>query len=103
MSDWKYAQKDPSEALAQLHYFSVRKKHSAGEMEVRITVQEFATCEIGALKFFASADIELNQKTAKFRPSGWSDNLAGALSECLKNLRKFEYEGPGQAAAASND
>ncbi len=48
------------------------------------------------------ADIELNQKTAKYRPSGWSDTLMGALSECLKNLRKFEYEGP-EASAKSGD
>jgi hypothetical protein len=101
VSDWKYAQRDPSEALAQLHHFSVKKKHSSGEIEVRITVQEFATPEIGALRFFAVADIELNQKTAAFRPTGWSDSLTGALSECLKNLRKFEYEGPDQAAVSS--
>ena len=103
MSDWKYAQRDPSETLAQLHYFSVRKKHASGEIEARITVQEFATPEIGALQFFAMADIELNQKTAKFKPSGWSNTLLGALSECLKNLRKFEYEGTEQASAASTD
>lgn len=103
MSDWKYAQKDPEERLAQLHFFSVRKKHSSGEVETRITVQEFATPEIGALQFFAMADIELNQKTAKFQPSGWSNTLAGALSECLKNLRRFEYEGPEQASAQSAD
>jgi hypothetical protein len=94
MSDWKYAQKDPAEALAQLHYFSVKKKHSRGEIEARITVQEFASSEIGALKFFAVADIELNQKAAAFRPSGWGDSLAHALSECMKNMRRFEYEGP---------
>jgi hypothetical protein len=94
MSDWKYVQQDPSEALARLHFFSVGKKHSSGEIEARITVREFATPEIGALQFFAMADIELNQETAKFQPSGWSDTLLGALSECLKNLRRFEYEGP---------
>ena len=103
MSEWKYAQKDPEERLAQLHFFSVRKKHSSGEIETRITVQEFATPEIGALQFFAMADIELNQKTARFQPSGWSNTLAGALSECLKNLRRFEYEGTEQASAQSAD
>ena len=92
MSDWKLVQKDPSETLAKLHFFSVKKKHAGGDTEVRITVQEFATPEIGALQFFAIADIELNQKTAKFQPSGWSNTLMGALSECMKNLRRFEYE-----------
>jgi hypothetical protein len=103
MSEWKYVQENPSEALARLHFFSVRKKHSSGEIETRITVHEYATPEIGALQFFAMADIELNQKTATYRPSGWSDTLMGALSECLKNLRKFEYEGPDQASSASAD
>ncbi|MGD1095070.1 MAG: hypothetical protein ABSB35_24150, partial [Bryobacteraceae bacterium] len=63
MSDWKYVQIDPSETLAKLHFFSVKKKHASGDLEVRITVQEFATPEIGALQFFAMADVELNQKT----------------------------------------
>ena len=99
MSDWKFVQKDPSERLAKLHFFEVRKKHAGGEHEVRITVREFATAEIGALQFFASADIELNQKTAKFQPCGWADSLMGALSECLKNLRRFEYEQEHSATA----
>jgi len=99
MSDWKHAQKDKSEALARLHFFSVKKKHSSGDLDVRITVHEFATPEIGALEFFARADIELNQKIATFQPVGWSDTLLGALGECLKNLRRFEYEGTEQASA----
>ena len=99
MSDWKHAQKDKSEALAQLHFFSVKKKHSSGYIDVRITIQEFATPEIGALQFLAKADIELNQKVAAFQPIGWSDTLLGALGECLKNLRRFEYEGPEPASA----
>jgi hypothetical protein len=81
MSDWKYVRQDSTEALARQHFFSVGKKHSSGEIETRITVREFAT-----------PDIELNQKTAKFQPSGWSDTLMAALSECLKNLRRFECQ-----------
>jgi hypothetical protein len=102
VSDWKFVQKDPSETLAQLHFFSVKKKYSEGEMEVRITVREFATPEIGALQFFAMADIELNQKAMKFQPSGWSNTLAGALEECMKNVRRFEYQG-GQTSASTAD
>jgi hypothetical protein len=101
MSDWKYAEKDPAEALALLHYFSVKKKHASGEIDVRITVQEFASAEIGALRFLAVANIELNQNIATYRPSGWGDSLTAALSECMKNLRKFEYEGPEPASSAS--
>jgi hypothetical protein len=92
MSDWKFLQGDPSEALAKLHFFSVTKKHAAGEIEARITVKEFATAQLRDLHFFAVADIELNQKTLKFQPVGWSETLMGAVGECLKNLRKFEYE-----------
>jgi len=36
MSDWKHVQRDPSEALAKLHFFSVTKKHAAGEIEARL-------------------------------------------------------------------
>ncbi len=87
MSDWKYLQQHNSEKLARLHFFSVMK----GEVEVRITVWEYAMPDI-AMKFFARADIELNQKTAPFEPAGWGDTLSEALSECLKNLRRFEYQ-----------
>jgi hypothetical protein len=92
MSDWKYEQRDPSECLAKLHFFSVKKRHAGGEVEARITVHEYATPEIGAMQFFAMADIELNQKAVKFSPSGWANTLTGALSECLKNMRRFEYQ-----------
>jgi hypothetical protein len=94
VEDWKFTQKDPSEALARLHFFSIKKKHASGEVETRITVKEFATAKTTDMKFFAVADIELNQKTMKFQPCGWAETLMGALTECLRNLRKFEYEGP---------
>lgn len=62
-------------------------------IEARITVKEFATTKTSDMKFFATADIGLNQKTLKFHPVGWSETLLGALSECMRNLRKFEFEG----------
>ncbi len=92
MNDWKLLQKDPSEALARLHYFSVVKKHATGEVEARITVKEFATAKTSDMQFFACADVALNQKTLSFHPAGWGESLLIALSECLRNLRKFEYE-----------
>lgn len=103
MDDWKYLQREPSEALAKLHFFSVTKKHLSGEIEARITVKEFATTHLRDLQFFAVADIELNQKTLKFQPVGWSETLMGALAECLKNLRRFEYESLDQASAPPTD
>ena len=101
MSDWKHIQRDPAEQLAKLHYFSVKKPHASGPVEMRITVWEYATPEIGNLKFFAQADVELNQRTAPFQPCGWSSTLEGAVSECLRNIRKFEYE--EKQASASVD
>jgi hypothetical protein len=101
MEDWKYTQRDPSECLAKLHHFSVTKKHALGEIEAVITVKEFATPKTSDLKFYASADIDLNQKTLRFKPFGWSETLMGALAECLRNLRKFDYECEEQPAAHS--
>jgi len=93
MEGWKFAQKDPSEALALLHFFSVTKKHATGEIEARITVKEFAAPKTSDMKFLATADVALNQKTCKFHPVGFGETLLTALSECLRNMRNFEYEG----------
>jgi hypothetical protein len=103
VEDWKFTQQDPSEALAKLHFFSIKKKHAHGEVETRITVKEFATAKTTDMKFLAIADIELNQKTMKFQPCGWSNTLLGALTECLRNLRKFEYESPELPPETSAD
>jgi len=103
VEDWKFTQQDPSEALAKLHFFSIKKKHAHGEVEARITVKEFATAKTSDMKFLAIADIELNQKTMKFQPCGWAETMLGALTECLRNLRKFEYEGPELPAQTSAD
>ena len=103
MEDWKFAQQDSSEALAKLHFFSVKKKHARGEVEAHITVKEFATTKAADMKFFAVADIELNRRFMKFQPSGWSETLAGALAECLRNLRKFDYESPELPPETSED
>ena len=94
-------QRDPSEAFAKLHFFSVTKKYATGDVEARITVKECATAKRDDLKFYASADLELNQKALKFRPCGWSDTLFGALGECMRNFRKFEYEPEEHPALAS--
>jgi hypothetical protein len=56
-------------------------------------VKEFVCAPTSDLLFYAEADIELNQRTMPFRPSGWDCTLFGALANCLHNLRKFEYEG----------
>ena len=103
MNDWKYVQRDPSEALAQLHFYSVTKKHACGEVEARITVKEFASAKTSDMKFLATADIEVNQKTVKFQPIGWGETLLSALAECMRNLRKFEYEIESQPSEPKAD
>jgi hypothetical protein len=99
MEDWKFTQEGLGESLARLHFFSAKKKHATGEIEARITVKEFATARTADMKFYASADLELNQKAMPFQPCGWGETLQCALTECLRNLRKFEYETLDHAAS----
>jgi hypothetical protein len=103
MNDWKLAQRDPSERLAKLHFFSFTKKHAQGAIEARITVKEFVTAETSDMLFYAEADLELNQKALAFRPCGWHNTMFGALSDCLRNIRKFEYEGAEAGCASAQD
>ena len=93
MADWEYAQTDPAEELAQLHYFSFKKRQPDGEIELVITVKEFASRNALHMRFYAQADTELNQRTAPIRPFGWGDTLLNALCECLRAVRQFPYEG----------
>jgi len=66
-------------------------------------VKEFVTSKTSDMQYFASADIELNQKAMKFQPCGWSETLAGALGESLRNLRKFDYETAEDTSALPSD
>ena len=93
MSDWTFAQSDPSEELAQLHFFSVKKQHPKGEIEFIITVREYVDRNALRMRFFAQADKPTNQKTAPFTPFGWGETLLGALSECISAIQRFPYEG----------
>jgi hypothetical protein len=103
MENWKYVRRDSSEALANPHFFSVTKKHASGEIEIRITIKEFATPSNTDLAFFAQADIELNQKALRFRPFGWHETMMGALAECMRNVRRFDFEHPDADAAPCGD
>jgi hypothetical protein len=84
MKEWGYAQQDPSEELAQLHYFSVKKVQDGQAIEFVITVKEYITPPLGAMTFFAQADKQTNQRTAPYTPSGWGNNLMAALSTCIR-------------------
>ena len=92
MAEWVYAQTDPAEELAQLHYFSFKKRQPDGEIEFVITVKEFASRNTLQMQFYAQADKEVNQGTAPFRPFGWGDTLLGALSECLRAIRQHPVD-----------
>ncbi|HSM79492.1 MAG TPA: hypothetical protein VLT57_17760 [Bryobacteraceae bacterium] len=101
MDEWKLLQKDPSESMAKLHHYSVTKKHALGDVEVRITVKEFATAKTSDMKFYACADVELNQKAMPFKPCGWGETLFCALSDCMRNLRRFDFEQTEAEASAT--
>lgn len=93
MSEWPYLQKDTAEQMAQLHFFSMNKRHAGGDVTFRITVKEFAAPPPGQrLRFFAEADKSVNQKTAAFVPCGWGNSVFQALGDCVRLIREFPYE-----------
>jgi hypothetical protein len=100
VSDWKFAQKDVSEELALLHYFSIKKLQENGEVCFVITVKEFAAPPKGQFaRFFAQADKHVNQKTAPILPTGWGNSILEALTACVRMIREFPCEGEGTASA----
>jgi hypothetical protein len=94
MSDWTFAESDPSEELARLHSFSINIAQDGRPVEFRITVREYVTRNHLSMRFYAEADKQTNQKTAPFTPCGWGQTLLDALSSCIKEIRRFPYEGP---------
>jgi len=100
MRDWGFAQTDPTEELAQLHYFSMKKQQPGGAVEFTITVREYITPTEPTMHFFAQADKQTNQNTAPYRPCGWGKTLFEALVECVRAINKFSYEGESKSAEA---
>ena len=92
MSDWQFAQTDPSEELARLHLFAMKKRQPAGDVEFVITVFEYVNRNEQNMRFYARADKQVGQKTAPFIPFGWGDSMLRALSECKKLIQDFPYE-----------
>jgi hypothetical protein len=93
MSEWTFAQTQPSDELAQLHFYSINKREGEKTIEFRITVREYATPNHLNMLFFAEADKQTNQKTAAYTPSGWGQTLLQALSDCVRAIQRFPYEG----------
>ena len=63
------------------------------EIEFVITIKEFKPGADQSMRFLAQADKQTNQKTAPYLPSGWGSNLLQALSACIKEIKRFPYEG----------
>ena len=93
MSEWTFAQSQEFEELAQLHFFSINKKQGDQLIEFRITVKEYAAPNHLSMRFYAEADKPINQKTAAYIPNGWGSTLLQALSDCVKAIQRFPYEG----------
>jgi hypothetical protein len=93
MKEWGFAQTDPSQELAQLHYFSIKKHQAGAEVEFVIIVKEYITPKEPTMHFFAQADKQTNQKTAPYTPCGWGKTMLEALSECVRAINRFPYEG----------
>ena len=92
-AEWTFAQTDPDQHLAQLHQYSILRKRGAEEIEFVITVKEYVTPRDPAMKFLATSDRQTNQKTAAFTPVGWGKTLLDALSDCVRAIDRFPYEG----------
>jgi hypothetical protein len=92
VNEWKYTQRDPAEELAQIHYFTIKKRQGEESIEFLITVREYVTPKDPSMPFFAQADKQTNQRTAPYTPSGWGRSLSEALSNCMEAIRRFPYE-----------
>ena len=92
MSDSNFPYTEQLEELAQLHFFSVKKRYTGGEIEIRITVKEFATRNAQGMRFYAQTDQSLNQATVAFQPFGWGETISEALRECLTQIRQYRYQ-----------
>ena len=91
--EWTYAQSDPDDQLARLHYFSMLKRQADGDVEFTITIKEYVqNPEDHSMRFFAQADKQTNQGSAPFTASGWGSTLLKALSECVREIHRFPYE-----------
>ena len=93
MTDWVFAERQPSEQLARLHFFSIQKVQGEQTVEFRIAVYEYATKNHLSMRFYAQSEKQTNQKTLPFTPVGWGQTLLQALSECVDALPRFPYEG----------
>ena len=93
MTEWTFAQTDPTQQLCKLHHFGVTRPGPKGEVNFVITIKEYVTPPDPAMKFVATADKQTNQSKAPYTPVGWGTSLMTALAECMRAIDKFPYEG----------
>ena len=93
MDEWKYAETNPEQRLSRLHTFAINKKQPDREVQFTITVHEYVTPPAGGMRFFAKTDKQTNQKLAPYTPTGWGDDMLSALSDCIRAIEKFPYQG----------
>jgi len=92
MAEWRFAQSDPADELAILQHFSVKKQGAQGAVEFVITVKEFATPKEESMRFLATADHQVFQKSVPFHPAGWGNTMLKALGDCIVQIKQFPYE-----------
>ena len=89
MAEWEFAEANPADELAQLHFFSMKKKQPGGDVEFQIVVRESIAREANrSMRFFAEANRQTNQSVAPYTPCGWSSTLLKALSECVNAIHR---------------
>jgi hypothetical protein len=87
VTEWVYAQADSAEELAELHYFSFKKRQPEGDIEFVITVKEFASRNALQMRFYAQATRRSTRRRAV--PALWlGRSLLRALSECMDAIRQ---------------
>ena len=71
----------------------MKKQQAGGEVDFTITVKEFVTPKEPTMHFFAQADKETNQHTCRLPSQRLGKTMLEALSECVRAINRFPYEG----------
>jgi hypothetical protein len=48
------------------------------------------------MQFMAQAEKQTTKKKAPFTPTGWGSTLVEALSQCVREIHRFPYQGGDQ-------
>jgi len=95
MKDWGFAQTHPSQEMAQLHLYSIKKVQPDCEVEFTITVKEYITPKEPTMHFFAQTDKMTNQKTAPLPSLRLGKNHAGSAFRMRESPQPVPVRGAG--------